>query len=227
MDKPILPPELQALSAANRHAEQKQKTNNEELGQSQFLELMITQLQNQDPMKPMESGEFLGQMAQFSTVNGIAELQKSVTAMTEALQSSQALQASTLVGRFAVMESSTLTTTGTGDVAGFAELRQAAGNVRVQIQSPAGQPVRELTLGQQPAGMLRFSWDGTDAAGTALPLGNYQFVVEAQVDGATERLGTFAEQRIESVTLNRDGGEPTLNLSNREQTTLAQVREIR
>lgn len=227
MDKPILPPELQALTAANRYADQKKKVDNESLGQSEFLELMITQLQNQDPMKPMESGEFLGQMAQFSTVNGIAELQKSVNAMTQAFQSSQALQASTLVGRFAVVDSNVLTATGEGSARGLAELPEAAGNVRVQIQNPAGQLVREFSLGQQPAGTLSFDWNGTDGNGNPVPAGNYEFVVEATINGATERLSTFAEQRIDSVTLNRDGGEPTLNLANRERLTLAAVREIR
>lgn len=227
MDKPILPPELQALTATSRYADQKKKADSDSLGQSQFLELMITQLQNQDPMKPMESGDFLGQMAQFSTVNGIAELQKSVSAMTEALQSSQALQASTLVGRSAVVDSSMLSNTGAGEARGLAELPEAAGNVRVQIQNAAGQPVREFTLGQQPAGTLSFNWDGNDANGNALPPGNYPFVVEASINGSTERLSTFAEQRIDSVTLNRDGGAPTLNLDNQQQITLAAVREIR
>ena len=71
----------------------------DELGQADFLQLMTAQLEAQDPLKPQESGEFLTQLAQFGTVNGIQELQKSFTGLSNSLLSLQALQASTLVGR--------------------------------------------------------------------------------------------------------------------------------
>ncbi len=71
-------------------------TKKTELDQQAFLNLMVTQLKNQDPMKPMESADFLSQIAQFGTVNGISGLQKSLTTMSNALTSSQALQASTM-----------------------------------------------------------------------------------------------------------------------------------
>src|SRR5690606_26139858 len=74
------------------------------LGQEDVMALMITQLQSQDPLKPMENGEFIGQMAQFSTVTGIAEMTKSVSALTEAYSSGQALQAASMVGRTVLTE---------------------------------------------------------------------------------------------------------------------------
>ena len=89
-----LPPELAGLEL-----KQPEKKANDELGQSEFLDLMIAQLQHQDPLNPADSGEFLGQLAQFGTVNGITELQNSFADLATSLQSSQALQASTLVGR--------------------------------------------------------------------------------------------------------------------------------
>jgi flagellar basal-body rod modification protein FlgD len=80
-----------------------------ELGQEQFLSLMITQLKNQDPFKPMESGEFLGQLAQFGTVSGLAGLQTSFDSLATSLVSNQALQAASLVGRSALVASSAIT----------------------------------------------------------------------------------------------------------------------
>ena len=72
---------------------------NDELGQAEFLELMTAQLKYQDPLKPMENGDFLGQMAQFGTVSGINDLNATINTMSASFQSNQALQASTLVGR--------------------------------------------------------------------------------------------------------------------------------
>ena len=79
-----------------------------DLGQEDFLHLMLTQLKNQDPFKPMESGEFLGQLAQFGTVQGLAGLQTSFDSLASSLVSNQALQASSLVGRSALAATSTL-----------------------------------------------------------------------------------------------------------------------
>lgn len=101
MDKPsgILPPGFEQFRLVENDAAAKRK----ELGQDEFFELIITQLQNQDSFKPMERGDFLGQIAQFSTVNGISDLQQSFATLATSLQPSQALQASTMVGREVVV----------------------------------------------------------------------------------------------------------------------------
>ena len=90
----------------NKPSDQKTRAN-DELGQAQFLELMTAQLQYQDPLKPMENGDFLGQMAQFGTVSGINDLNTTVSSMNASFQSNQALQASTLVGRRVMVPSQT------------------------------------------------------------------------------------------------------------------------
>ena len=81
------------------------EVDSQELGQEEFLQLMLTQLENQDPFKPMESGEFLGQLAQFGTVTGLGELQQSFESLSGSLISDQALQAASLVGRSVTIES--------------------------------------------------------------------------------------------------------------------------
>ena len=100
-----------ALSSDRLKTEPKDKS----LGQDEFLELMMTQLQNQDPLNPAESGEFLSQIAQFGTVNGITELQQSFSTLASSLQSNQALQASTMVGRSVLVENNILQLGATGE----------------------------------------------------------------------------------------------------------------
>ena len=92
--------DLASLGLTQPKAEKKN-----ELGQDAFLELMVTQLKNQDPFKPLDSGEFLGQLAQFGTVQGLSGLQTSFDGLASSLVSNQALQAASLVGRTALVES--------------------------------------------------------------------------------------------------------------------------
>ena len=90
----VLPPGLENLTLKSEPEKSK-----DDLDQSEFLKLMLTQIKYQDPLKPMEGGEFLSQLAQFGTVSGIAALQSSFDVFASSLQSNQALQASTMVGR--------------------------------------------------------------------------------------------------------------------------------
>ncbi len=95
---------------------------NDELGQAEFLELMTAQLRFQDPLEPMENGDFLGQIAQFGTVSGINELNTTFNSLNSSFQSNQALQASTLVGRKVLVPSEIGYLGATGGLSGSVEL---------------------------------------------------------------------------------------------------------
>jgi flagellar basal-body rod modification protein FlgD len=195
-----------------------------ELGQEQFLQLMIAQLKNQDPMKPMQNGEFLSQMAQFGTVSGIQELQKSFGQMANALQSNQALMASSLVGRAVLVPGSKLTYAGAPALAA-AELPQAASDVRVTITDAGGQVLRQFNLGAQSAGTVKFSWDGLTNSGQPVPAGQYSVRVEAVNAGQTSALTSYVAARVDSVSLGGPNGI-TLNLWDGSTASLSDVKEI-
>jgi flagellar basal-body rod modification protein FlgD len=176
-----------------------------DLGQEDFLQLMLTQLKNQDPFKPMESGEFLGQLAQFGTVQGLAGLQTSFDSLSSSLVSNQALQASTLVGRSALVESSTIGIAAGQAVAGAIDLPSASSQVTLSIRAATGQTVRTIHLGLQSDGLASFTWDGLADDGSAVPAGRYTF-------GATYLSGTdsvvadtLLRAPIDSVLLGTDG----------------------
>lgn len=224
MDKPsaILPGALDQFRAQ----EKTPAKNDATLGQEQFLKLMTTQLQNQDPFKPMESGDFLGQIAQFSTVSGISELQQSLASMASSLQSSQALQASTMVGREVVIPRDHFTFTSGTSVPIGTSLPESAGDVRVTIVDASGQVVRQAQLGQQAAGRLNWSWDGLTDAGAVAPAGNYGVRIEALNNGVEEALEPSVRARVDSVTLGRNGLGATLNLDGYGAVDMGDVLEI-
>jgi flagellar basal-body rod modification protein FlgD len=195
------------------------------LGQEQFLALMIAQLKNQDPMKPMENGEFLSQMAQFGTVNGIQELQKSFADLATSLQSNQALMASSLVGRTVLAPGNEATLVAGGTVSGAAVLESSAPGVVVTITDPSGQVVQRLALGAQEAGTVGFTWDGRKADGTAAAAGKYEFSVQAVSYNGSTALQTLMQARVDSVTLGGTKGL-VLNLSGGGTAYLADVHQI-
>lgn len=201
-----------------------ERTATDKLGQDQFLELMVAQLKNQDPMKPMENGEFLSQMAQFGTVSGIQDLQASFSQMAGALQSNQALLASSLVGRAVLTPGSRMAYNGSPALAA-AELPQAATDVRISVLDDSGQVVRQFALGAQPAGTVKFSWDGLGNGGAALPAGLYSIKADAVSGGKSSALATYVVARVDSVSLGGSQGI-TLNLWDGSTAALADVKEI-
>jgi flagellar basal-body rod modification protein FlgD len=199
--------------------------SNGAIQQEAFLELMIAQFRNQDPFKPMENGDFLGQLAQFGSVTGIENLQDSFASFADSLYSDQALQASGLIGREVLIPASTGSLGVAGGVRGAAELPTATPSMLVQITDAAGQLVRRMDLGVQGAGLNYFDWDGLNDLGQRMPPGAYQVEVIAGPDGMREQMPVMLEARVDSVTLGNAGGV-LLNLDQLGEIPLADVRRI-
>ena len=196
-----------------------------DLGQQDFLQLMLTQLKNQDPFKPMESGEFLGQIAQFGTVQGLAGLQTSFDSLSSSLVSNQALQASTLVGRSALVETSTMRIATGQTVAGAIDLPSSSPAVSVSIRDAAGQPVRTIQLGAQTQGLTQFTWDGLADDGTAAPAGRYTFGAAYLSGTDSVAADTLLRAPIDSVLFGADGFD--VELRGIGELPFTAVREIR
>ncbi|MDQ2068493.1 flagellar hook assembly protein FlgD [Natronospira bacteriovora] len=186
-------------------------TGSNELGQEQFLKLMIAQFQNQDPFDPMENGEFLGQLAQFSTVSGINELKDGFFDLAGAMQSSQALQASGLVGSTVLVEAGQGFMHSEIGMSGAVKLDNSANDVVVDILDQNGERVRRLHLGPQSEGLARFHWDGLDDQGQAVEPGLYSAEAGVVRGGTSESGQMLINHLVESVTLDRGGRGVNLN----------------
>lgn len=197
-----------------------------ELGQADFLKLMVTQFQNQDPFEPMDNGDFLGQLAQFSTVNGITSLNDSFAGLADSMQGEQVLQAASLVGQTVLASSDVGYLADGGAVSGAVDLRSSASNVQIEITDVNGELVQRLELGQQAPGMARFAWDGRDIDGDFAAEG--QYLISARVLSGTqvESAETLLETEIESVTIGQFGQGMTLNLPGGSTMSISQVRRI-
>ena len=194
-----------------------------ELGQAEFLQLMTTQLKNQDPFKPLESGEFLGQLAQFGTVAGLSQLNDSFAQVATSLSSNQALQASNLVGRSVLVESSLGYLPPGGRLSGALEVDGPATGVRVQVLNASGELVRSIELGAQ-SGTVNFVWGGETDGGAIAPPGTYLIQAQAVSGGGERALPTLVNAFVDSVAVGQLG--LNLNLRGIGDLSFDAVREI-
>lgn len=182
----------------------------DQLGQAQFMQLMIAQLKNQDPTKPMDPAEFLGQLAQFGTVSGIQDMQSSLTTLADSLRSSQLLGGTSLVGHEVLATADTGRLGATGSIDGAVEIPANTSEAVLIVTDASGQLIRRQPLSTQE-GLTGFQWDGNNDQGERAPAGNYTFAAIANVSGIEEQLGTQLSSRVGSVTLDPATNTLTVN----------------
>ncbi|WP_438971696.1 flagellar hook assembly protein FlgD [Methylophaga sp.] len=208
--------------------EESQKTEEKDAGSlalEDFMSLMTTQLKNQDPLKPMESGDFLGQIASFGTVSGIADLQDSFSSFAKSMQSDQALQGSSLVGRSVLVPSSIGMMTPEDGMTGQINVSEPVTDLKVQVFSENGVPVRTIEMGAA-SGYTNFTWDGFDANDTAMPEGIYQFRATGTVNGENTAFGTATVAKVSSVLVGSGSQGLTVNLAGIGSVPFGEVQEI-
>jgi flagellar basal-body rod modification protein FlgD len=129
------------------------------LGQSDFLKLMTTQLQNQDPFAPMENAEFIAQMAQFSTVTGITEMGSTLSGIADQLGEFRIATAANLLGSSVMIPGNYARADENGDIHGMLDLPSAAGATNLTFSNAAGDILHTMQLGAQPSGLVGFAWE--------------------------------------------------------------------
>jgi flagellar basal-body rod modification protein FlgD len=212
----------------------KKKTN--DLGQDAFLQLMITQMKNQDPLSPQKNSEFVAQLAQFSSVQGLEKLNTNFNTFSSGFQSNQALQASSLVGRSVGVEGSTSILAKGGIVSGSVNLPATATDLKFNIYNSSGSLAAEIPVGTAAAGDSSFRWDGQNmevngklldwsAGATPLPADTYTFKVSATQSGKTQQLATTLSANVNSVTVGADG-KLVLNLAGIGPMDISKVKQF-
>jgi flagellar basal-body rod modification protein FlgD len=147
------------------------------------MNLLVAQLQNQDPLNPMDNSQMTAQLAQINTVQGIEQLNSTLQTLMGSYATSQTMQAASLVGHGILSAGNTLAlASGSSAGAGFT-LDSAADSATVTITNSAGQVVHTATLSKLSSGINTFAWDGTTDSGTTAPAGNYSFSVKATANG--------------------------------------------
>lgn len=197
------------------------------LGGTDFLTLMLAQLKNQDPTSPVDSNQFLSQLASLSEVQGITQLNSSFSTLSNSITSSQALQASSLLGHNVLAASSTATLSTAGAaLSGAVSVPQTSSQVTLNISNGAGVLVKSINLGAQSAGLADFTWNGLGSNGTAAPAGTY--TLSAQVAGVAggTAVTTLVSGAVDSVTMGAGTTGLTLNVAGLGSVPFSSVQQI-
>lgn len=178
------------------------------MDQSDFLRLMTTQLTTQDPFNPMDNTQMVAQMAQFSQVAGIAEMNQSLRTIAASLGGNRLSDAASWIGRAMLVESDVATPLTNGAYAGEFNLAAASENVTINLVDANGAIVHSEQLGQRDAGSIAFSWNGRDAAGNVAASGPLRVVVTAAGQATNPATATWT--MIAGIQSPSAGGESRL-----------------
>jgi flagellar basal-body rod modification protein FlgD len=172
--------------------------------QDTFLKLLVTQMQNQDPLNPMDNSQMTSQIAQLNTVQGINKLNTTVAALQTQLQASQNLQSTSFIGRTVLAPGSAITlANGTAQMG--VDLTSASDSTMIQVKDTGGNVLRTFAIGPGTAGVNQITWDGKNDAGQVMPDGQYKFSVSASANNQQVQAATLAYGLVNSVSMSSTG----------------------
>jgi flagellar basal-body rod modification protein FlgD len=199
--------QIQSAGATAQQQASSSASGSNALGKNEFLKLLTAQLQQQDPTQPMESSAFVAQLAQFSSLEQMNNVNDTLTKMLTAQGTALGTTAASLVGKTAVFNTDQVSMTQDKPAVITANLSQAAANVNVVIQDKDGNNVRVMALGAMPSGLNTIKWNGLDDKGNALPAGDYTSqVLATDINGNSIALTQTGSARITGITF--DNGTP-------------------
>ena len=194
-------------------------TSGNQLDMNAFLTLMTEQMKDQDPTKPMDSSQYLGQLAQFANLQGVQQLNTGIAGIQSLMGQQESVQVADLVGHDAYIKSDTAQLDPGGKVNGSVTAT-APGDINFSVTDDKGNVVRTFTQKADAAGDVDFTWDGTTDAGAVAPAGTYTI---SAVTGST-KLDTQIAAKIESVSFTSQG--IVLNLEGHDAITFDQILSI-
>ncbi len=172
--------------------------------QDRFMTLLITQMQNQDPLNPMDNSQMTSQLAQLSTVTGIDKVNSTLQSLIGTYQSGQSMQAANLIGHGVLASGNQLGLADKQALAGV-EFPQDVDQAQMVIKDKSGNVVHTIDLGAQSAGTVPLLWDGKLADGSQAPDGNYTFEVNASLNGNKVDVDELQFGMVTTVTTGPEG----------------------
>jgi flagellar basal-body rod modification protein FlgD len=193
-----------ALSSLMGTDSTKKTQTKAEEAQDRFMKLLVTQMQNQDPLNPLDNAQVTSQLAQLSTVTGIDKMNTTLESMIGSFTAGQSLQATTMIGRSVLVPGNSMTLANGGASFGI-ELAEPADKVLVTVRDANGKAVQKMDIGAAEAGTLPLVWDGKTDSGASAANGKYTFEVSARRGSDTVTATSLATGTVGSVATGSGG----------------------
>ena len=215
----IAPTNASSLASSSDSSASKNAGTDPAAAQDRFLKLLVAQLNNQDPMNPMDNAQMTSQMAQINTVTGIQQVNQTLKSMADQFASLQVLQGASMVGRDVLVDGATLKATD-GVAKGAIELSGRADSVKIEILSPGGAVLGTVNLGALDAGRHNFEWDASGYSGAGDP----HFRVTA-LRGA-QAVATSSMTRDRVVSVSSQDGAMSVQLRDHHSVAYSSIKAI-
>lgn len=197
-----------------------------QMSQGDFLKLMTEQLKNQDPFAPVDNTQMVAQMAQFSSLAGISEMNSTLKAISDRLNGTSTTDMMAWVGRSVLTQGDTAFPRTDGGLGGTVDLGADASEVNVSIEDGTGRILKTVSLGPQTKGSMDFDWDGTTDSGEAAGAGPFKINVSARAaDGTPVSATPYVWAPVTSVSRSSTG-EAVLTLPGIGQVSASAVRKV-
>jgi len=202
------------------------KAGSESMGQTEFLKLFTTQLQNQNPLDPVKNEAFVAQLAQFSQLEATTNMSTSLNNMVTSMSGERMLNGAALIGKKVAVPDAPAILTDGQPVEASLNLPNGADGVRFDVLNAKGESVRNQLLASQTAGDVTWKWDGKDAAGNALPDGNYTIAAKVANQGQLSNGTVMTLSTVRSIKQNPADGSLMLEVDGGKSIALSEVKRV-
>ncbi len=199
--------------------------NGGEMGQTAFLTLFTTQLQNQNPLDPMENEAFVAQLAQFSQLEATTKMADSLQTLVSSMSGERMSSAASLIGKTVAVADGKAIKAGE-PIEGSVSLANDVDSITLKVYSSSGALVRTGEIGAQKKGQYPFSWDGNDAEGSPLPDGTYRIEATVTRFGTPSKAPVITMAHVRSVTTDALTGDMKVELDDGSLVSLTEVKRI-
>ncbi len=198
----------------------------EDMGKQDFLTLFTAQLKSQNPLDPVKNEAFVAQLAQFSQLEALTNMQGSMDNLVNTMAGERMLNGASLIGlKVAVSDSLSRLEQG-GSIEGKVDLPFGASGIKVSVYDQQGGLVQELAAGPQTPGTASLVWDGTDAMGNPVPAGLYRLKANAVVNGQNADVSVDTLATVRSVSTNPSDGSVSLELEGGKSVLMSSVKRV-
>lgn len=198
----------------------------EEMGKQDFLTLFTAQLKNQNPLDPVKNEAFVAQLAQFSQLEALTNMQGSLDKFVTAMSAERLLGGVSMIGRKVAVTDAVTPLEQGGVIDASVDLPQGASGISLVVYDSQGRPVQELIGGARNPGTASLSWDGLDAMGNPAPAGYYRLKATAVVNGKTVDVPVSTYNTVRAITTNPLDGSVSLDVDGGKTVRLTDVQRV-